>query len=326
MKFQLSFNPEKFPVPILHQQPIFLIGSCFTESIGDRLARARFRTIQNPHGILYDPLSITNSLISYIDRKKYSVEDLVFLNDLWHSWDHHGSFSGNDQQKVLEHINQSQEAAHEFLRQADWVFITLGSAFVYRLMSDGREVANCHKAPGKAFSKTMLTIEEIKSSLDSCIHRLFHFNRSIKIIFTVSPVRYVRDGLVNNNVSKARLIEVVHHLVNKFSGIYYFPAYELVNDVLRDYRFFKEDMVHPSTQAIDYVFDSFSQAAFDESTTTLVAEIDNIQSALEHRALHPGSLAHIEFRKSLLHRVKDFESRYPYINFNTASLDGLPDA
>jgi GSCFA family protein len=324
MKFQLSFKPERFPEPVLHQQRIFLIGSCFTESIGDRLARLKFHTIQNPHGILYNPISITNSLVSYIDRKKYSAADLVYLNDLWQSWDHHGSFSGPDQLQVIERINKSQEAAYDFLGRADWIFITLGSAFSYKLAADGREVANCHKAPAKAFSKAMLTIEEIKSSLDTCIHRLLHFKRSIKIIFTVSPVRYVRDGLVNNNVSKARLMEVVHHLVNKFSGICYFPAYELVNDVLRDYRFFKEDMVHPSSQAIDYVFDSFAQAAFDESTAALVSEIDKIQTALEHRALHPGTAPYTAFRETVMRRVNEIKTRYPYINFSTDSLEELP--
>ena len=200
---------------------------------------------------------------------------------------------------------------------ADLVFITLGSAFSYSLVDTGTSVANCHKAPAKSFNKHLLSIEEIKSVLDTCIHRLFHFNPSIRIIFTVSPVRYIRDGLVENNLSKSRLIEVVQHLVKKFSKLYYFPAYELVIDVLRDYRFFKEDMVHPNDQAIDFVFEAFSSACFDEQTMELVEEVDKINTAINHRPLHPNTPAYQKFKQNLLIKIKALQSKYPDLDFTS---------
>ncbi|WP_461402022.1 GSCFA domain-containing protein [Flavitalea sp.] len=294
-----------------------MMGSCFTENIGNRLSTLKFQALQNPNGILYDPVSITNSLVSYIEQKVYQPSDLILLNDLWQSWQHHGSFSGVDETEVLNNINASQKNATEFLKTADWVFITLGSAFSYSLVETGTSVANCHKAPAKSFNKHLLSIEEIKSVLDTCIHRLFHFNPSLRIIFTISPVRYIRDGLVENNLSKSRLIEVVQHLVKKFSKLYYFPAYELVIDVLRDYRFYKEDMVHPSDQAIDFVFEAFSSACFDEQTMELVEEIDKINTAINHRPLHPDTPAHQIFKQNLLIKIKALQTKYPNLDFST---------
>ncbi|HTE28378.1 MAG TPA: GSCFA domain-containing protein [Flavitalea sp.] len=317
MNFQLSFKPEKFPEPIRHNHRILMMGSCFTENIGNRLSTLKFQALQNPNGILYDPVSITNSLVSYIEQKVYQPSDLILLNDLWQSWQHHGSFSGVDETEVLNNINASQKNATEFLKTADWVFITLGSAFSYSLVETGTSVANCHKAPAKSFNKHLLSIEEIKSVLDTCIHRLFHFNPSLRIIFTISPVRYIRDGLVENNLSKSRLIEVVQHLVKKFSKLYYFPAYELVIDVLRDYRFYKEDMVHPSDQAIDFVFEAFSSACFDEQTMELVEEIDKINTAINHRPLHPDTPAHQIFKQNLLIKIKALQTKYPNLDFST---------
>ncbi|RYY22304.1 MAG: GSCFA domain-containing protein [Chitinophagaceae bacterium] len=318
MNFQLSFKPEKFADLIRHDQRIMLMGSCFTENIGKRLAALKFRTLANPNGIIYDPVSITNSVVSYIGEKIYQPSDLILLNDLWQSWQHHGSFSGSNATIVLEQINTSQKNAHEFLKSADWVLITLGSAFSYSLAETGDSVANCHKAQAKTFNKHLLSIEDIKSSLDTCIHRLFHFNPSLRIIFTVSPVRYIRDGLVENNLSKSRLIEVVQHLVKKFSQLYYFPAYELVIDVLRDYRFYKEDMVHPTDQAIDYVFDNFSSSCFDDPTMMLIEDIKKINSALNHRPLHPDTPAYQQFRQDLMSKINSLQSKHPHLNFPPA--------
>ncbi len=315
MKLQLTFAPEKLLPPIEHEHKLFLAGSCFTESIGERLAALKFDVMQNPNGIIYDPLSVTNSIISYIDRRQYAVSDLAEVNGLWHSWQHHGSFSAPSAEDVLKKVNDSQIKAHIFLQQAHWCFITLGSAFSYQLIESGDSVANCHKVPASKFTKRLLTIEEIKSSLDTCIHRLFHFNPRLRIIFTVSPVRYIRDGLIENNLSKARLIEVVQHLVSKFEGIHYFAAYEIVNDVLRDYRFFKEDLVHPSPQAIDYIFEEFSAAAFSDGAKALISEIARLNSALQHRVLHPGTAAHQLFIEKIKSDIISLEHRFPNLDF-----------
>jgi hypothetical protein len=245
---------------IRYQQKILLTGSCFTEHIGNYLGDVKFDLLQNPSGILFDPLSVAQSLISYIEGKQYGAADLFFLNELWQSWHHHGIFSDTDQQRCLNRINASQLQAHAFLRSADWLLITLGSAFSYVLKKEQMPVANCHRAPADWFSKKLLPVEEILSAFDEVIYRLLEFNPSLKIVFTVSPVRHIRDGVIENNRSKARLIEAVHHFANKFGRIYYFPAYELVIDVLRDYRFYDRDMVHPNYQATGFVLEKFMQS------------------------------------------------------------------
>jgi len=244
MDFMVNIDLKKLPQPIRYNDSILLIGSCFTEHIGNSLQELKFPVLQNPNGILFDPHSVCKSLISYIENKKYEEKDLFQLNEVWNSWQHHSRFSKLNSKEAIRQINASQEQAHEFLKKADWIIITLGSSFSYRLsqagqseapggVSDVLSVANCHRAPAKWFNKHLLGIDEIVSMLDNCYHRLLQFNPKLQIIFTVSPVRHIRDGVVENNRSKARLIESVHHMVNKFDRLNYFPAYELVIDVVK---------------------------------------------------------------------------------------------
>jgi hypothetical protein len=224
MEFQLPITIASLPRPIGYPDKILLTGSCFTEHIGNALRDWKFDTLQNPNGILFDPASVASSLISYIQPRLYTEEDLVFFNEVYQSWQHHSVFSHVDKTECLRGINASQDRAHAFLKEADWLIITLGSAFSYRLADGGATVSNCHRAPAQTFNKHLMTIEEINTALDSCIYQLFYFNPNLRILFTVSPVRHIRDGVVENNRSKARLIESVHHLVNKFDRIWYFPA------------------------------------------------------------------------------------------------------
>ena len=322
MEFQLPITFASLPQPIRYGEKILFTGSCFTEHIGEALSDWKFTTLLNPNGILFDAASVASSLISYIAPKRYVAEDLVFFNELWQSWQHHSRFSGTDKAAVLDRINASQERAHAFLREADWLIITLGSAFSYRLVSDVPAdlsagagplgaVANCHRAPGKNFVKHLLTIEEIVTALDSCLHQLFYFNPGLRVIFTVSPVRHIRDGVVENNRSKARLIESVHHLVNKFDRLFYFPAYELVIDVLRDYRFYDIDMVHPNYAATQFVLEKFTEYGIDASSRAVLEEVKKLVVARRHRPLHPDTEAHARFRREQYERVADLSRRYP---------------
>src|SRR6185312_12482046 len=292
MEFQLPISLGSLPRPIRYGDKILLTGSCFTEHIGDALQDWKFDILQNPNGILFDVASVASSLLSYIQPRIYTVDDLIFLNELWQSWQHHSIFSGTDRDAVVASINASQQRAHAFLKEADWLIITLGSAFSYRLAEGGKEVANCHRAPGKTFVKHLLTIEEIQTALDGCLYQLRYFNPKLRVIFTVSPVRHIRDGVVENNRSKARLLESVHHLVNKFNGLYYFPAYELVIDVLRDYRFYDIDMVHPNYAATEFIMEKFMQHYIDEESAAVAQEIKKIITARKHRPLQPGTVAH----------------------------------
>jgi len=204
--------------------------------------------------------------------------------------------------------------AYQFLREADWLIITLGSAFSYKLVEQNLQpVANCHRAPAQWFQKHLSTLDEIIARLDNTIHQLFHFNRKLNIIFTISPVRHIRDGVVDNNRSKARLIEAVHHLVNKFDKLFYFPSYELVIDILRDYRFYAEDMVHPNYLATDFVLEHFTRTYMSDTTLTIIEDLKKIAIARKHRSAHPGTEAHKKFLESYLVKAQTLQEKYPYL-------------
>jgi GSCFA family protein len=317
------FLPIQIPVPaerISYPQKILLTGSCFTEHIGLHLSDMKFETLQNPNGILFDPLSVAYSLISYLKPAIYRSEDLFFHNELWQSWKHHGQFSDTGQQNVLGKINRSQQAAHYFLKQADWLIITLGSAFNYVLKEQNKPVANCHRAPAGWFIKKLQPVENMLAALDEALHRLFAFNPGLQIVFTISPVRHIRDGVIENNRSKARLIEVAHQLVSKFNRVYYFPAYELVIDVLRDYRFYDKDLVHPNYMATNYVLENFMEHYMNPETRLLAEEIRKLQSSYKHRALHPDTEAHRRFLQEQYARTLELAEKYPFLDFKPELL------
>lgn len=329
MEFQLPIQIDALPNPIGYMDKIMLTGSCFTEHIGNALRDWKFDVLQNPNGILFDPASVASSLVAYIDNRPYGEEDLVYFNELWQSWQHHSQFSHVDKGEALRGINESMARAHAFLKEAKWLIVTLGSSFSYRLVADapdqfrpgrpgpgegGMPVANCHRAPGQIFRKHLMTIEEISAGLDNCLYRLFQFNPSLQIIFTVSPVRHIRDGVVENNRSKARLIEVVHHLVNKFSRLWYFPAYELVIDVLRDYRFYDIDMVHPNYPATQFVLENFTRYYIDKEAQAVLEEVKKIVIARRHRPFQPTTQAHQRFLRDQLERARDLAKRCPFLD------------
>jgi hypothetical protein len=333
MEFQLPISIKPLPNPIRYGDKILLIGSCFTEHIGSSLEELKFSILQNPNGILFDPASVSRTLISYVDCKKYTESDFFQWNEVWHSWEHHSRFSHTDLQQATRIINESQEKAHGFLKEADWIIMTLGSSFSYRLteqalktaesfqkpplgvpMATGMGVANCHRAPAQWFQKHLLTVDEIVSELNNMLQKLFEFNSRLKIIFTVSPVRHIRDGVVDNNRSKARLIESVHSLVSKWEKTYYFPAYELVIDVLRDYRFYDVDLVHPNYMATEFVLENFAKYCIDEDSQKIMEEVKSIVIARKHRAFQPETKGHRQFLKTHLEKAKDLQAKYPFLD------------
>ncbi|HTR27961.1 MAG TPA: GSCFA domain-containing protein [Puia sp.] len=316
MEFQLPITIPSLPNPIQYGERILLTGSCFTEHIGNALTDWKFLTFQNPNGILFDPASVASSLVSYIGPKHYGKEDLLFLNDLWQSWQHHSIFSHPDPAECLRGINAAQEKAHDFLHEADWLIITLGTAWSYRLVDGNRAVANCHRAPGQWFHKHLMTIGEIQAALDGCLHQLWQFNPRLRILFTISPVRHIRDGVVENNRSKARLIEAVHQLVGKWERLFYFPAYELVIDVLRDYRFYDIDMVHPNYPATTFVLEKFVRHCIDEPARQLLEEVKKIMTARRHRPLQPTTPAHRRFLQEHFQKTAELARQHPFLDFS----------
>lgn len=314
MKWMLDLDITPPDQRIGHADPVMLIGSCFTEHIGNQLQEYKFRVLQNPNGILFDPESVSRSLVSYIRNETLEEKDLVYLNELWHSWAFHSRFSGMDAGKVLAAMNESRHRAHTFLRSARWLIITLGSSFSYRLVENSLPVANCHRAPGQWFRKHLMSIEEINTTLDNTLYQLMHFNPDLRVIFTVSPVRHIRDGVVENNRSKSRLLEVVHHLVNKFDRLYYFPAYELVIDVLRDYRFYDVDLVHPNYQATAFVMEKFLQSFITDESARICQELRPVLNAFRHKPFEPNTEAHKRFLMSNLQKAREIGEAFPFLD------------
>ncbi len=295
---------------------MFLTGSCFAENMAIRLKQHRFNVVDNPHGILFNPVSVAESLGSYIKGRQYSEADLFYLNELWNSWEHHSEYSHIDKQSALAGINASQKRAAAFIKEATHVMITLGSAYCYVLKETGKVVSNNHRAPANWFEKKLLGIDVITGKFTETLNALLEINPSVQIIFTVSPVRHYRDGIVENNRSKARIIESVHQLCEKFQQAYYFPAYELVIDILRDHRYYDIDFVHPNYLATDHVWQRLIEACMDEPTLQLMKQVYEIAIARGHRPRFPQTEAHKKFRDSYVQKIRALMAQYPYLQLN----------
>jgi GSCFA family len=315
---QLMLTPDipALQKPITYTDNILLIGSCFTGHIYDRLHQHKFTVLSNPHGILFNPLSVADSLNSYIDGRQYRPDELFQLNELWNSWDHHTRFSHIDKAAALDGINQSQTEATAFLQKADWVMITLGSAFQYYLKDSGKPVANNHRAPAQWFEKRLLSIEAIIAALSQTLEKLFVANPYVRVLFTISPVRHIRDGVTDNNRSKARLIEGVHSLCENYDRAHYFPAYELVIDILRDYRYYDVDFVHPNFLATSYVWEQFVKSCISPSVYDVMEQVKEIVTARLHRSRFPETEAHRDFLKRYAAKTLALMEKYPYLDMS----------
>lgn len=320
MNFHAEFFPKQFIKKISHHHKIMLIGSCFTEQIGNNLRQHKFNVLENPHGILFNPVSIANAIVSYAQNKSYEINDLFYHNELWGSWYHHTRFSNIDKETAINTINQSQHQANTFIKSSEWLLITLGSSFIYEnhsipeLNKYDNVVANCHKIPNDKFNRRILETAEIIKILSRIIECLKKINLHLNIIFTISPVRHLREGFIENNRSKAALINAVHSLVND-DDILYFPAYELIIDDLRDYRFYAEDMVHPNYAATQYVWEKFVDTIMDNGTKELMKEVNSINAARNHKPFNPGSKQHKSFLQFNYEKASVLAELYPNLNF-----------
>ncbi len=313
---QLEFHIEPIDKPISYKNKILSIGSCFAENIAQKLERYKFDTLCNPHGILFSPLMVAESLLAYVNKKEYTADDLFYQNELWNSWEHHSRFSNINKEAALQDINTSVNQAHEYIKTATHLIITYGTAYQYYLQETGKPVSNNHKVPADNFEKILLPAEEIVLTTSEAIDTIMSINPDIQIILTVSPVRHLRDGIINNNRSKARLIEGVHQLCAEYDNAYYFPAYELVVDVLRDYRFYAADMAHPSEQAVDFVWSKFIESCLHQDAASLLKEIEVVVSAAQHRSRFPDTDAHKKFLTRNAQKVEKILSQHPYLNLD----------
>ena len=321
MKFHFEFDIKKPAQLIRHPQKLLLMGSCFTENIGEKLRKHKFSILENPNGILFNPVSVAEAVAMYINNRQITGADIFQHNETWHSWKHHSRLSGITAEDCVNKINTATALAQGYLKKTDHLFITLGSAWTYTLTEHaanavkGMVAANNHKAPANWFSKQLLTVDETLQVIDNMLQQLLQFNSRLQVIFTISPVRHLREGAIENNRSKAVLIQAVHQLTEKYDHLYYFPAYELVIDDLRDYRFYAEDLVHPNYQATQYVWEKFVDACMDDETKSLLKEIAEINLAYQHKAFNPLTTHHGIFLKNYYKKTSILREKYPYIDF-----------
>jgi GSCFA family len=321
MLFRTALPAQPASFPIGYESPILGIGSCFIENIGQRLKARQLPFIENPFGIVYNPLSMARQLEMILDKKTFLEADLVNINGLWHSWEHHGRFSGVEKKDVLSRIHQELNLANAFFQNksnANRLFLTFGTSKVFELKTTQTVVANCHKAPPQYFTTRRLSVEEIVAAWQPILEKLFLQNTDLQIVITVSPIRHLREGLVDNNLSKAVLLLATAALCELFpNNVHYFPAYELVIDDLRDYRFYEKDMTHPNELAIDYIWQYFSQTYFSPETRHIISEVEKINAQLAHRPLHGADTeGYQKFITATQERAATLVEKYPFLSFN----------
>ena len=312
MKFRTEISNPNYPFLIRHGEKILLVGSCFSDNIGKKLEYFGFDVLYNPFGVVYNPSSIAEQLLRVINQRIPSEDEYLNRNDLWHHFDFHSVLSGTDLQEVMDKNKKLIKSTCEFLKDTKYLFLTLGTSIIYKIISGNKIVANNHKYPADYFSKQSLKTEEIVPILENCFSDIFDFNPDLKIIMNISPVRHLKDGLIENQRSKAALILATEELTDN-SRIFYFPSYEIMMDDLRDYRYYAEDLIHPIQSAIEYIWEKFSECFFEIETMHINQKLDKINKALLHRPLFPETNAYNNFRKALEAEIQKFKTDYPFV-------------
>ncbi|MGY6648653.1 GSCFA domain-containing protein [Wenyingzhuangia sp. IMCC45574] len=290
-----------------HTSKILLLGSCFSENIGKKLDYFKFSTHINPFGVLFSPTAIEKVLFDAISKKEYIEADIVQNGEVFHSLHHHSDLSALSANEVLMNIHQAQESCLSFLKEASHVIITLGTSWVYEYVKTKKLVANCHKIPQTEFSKRILSVDEVTASLENIVSLINSVNPSTQIIFTVSPVRHTKDGLVENSLSKAHLLSSVATIVKNGHDVSYYGSYEIMMDDLRDYRFYEADLIHPNQVAIDYIWEQFTSVWITEKAQSYFKRIASVQQSKLHKPFHAESQSHQKFLQKLAVKQNELE-------------------
>ncbi|MPT30492.1 MAG: hypothetical protein E2600_02265 [Chryseobacterium sp.] len=305
MKFRTEVGINVSEKKIGIEDCIFSIGSCFATEMHEKFSEGQIQSLNNPFGTIFNPYSIHNAIQQIYDAKEYQESDLILANENYISLDHHSSFDSRYSRRSLEKINKNIEEANQFLQNTSFVIITFGTSYIYEFLPKNKLVANCHKIPQKFFEKRFLSHQELTDSINKSIEILKDICKNdTQILFTVSPVRHTKDGMIENQLSKSKLITAVHEVISQFENCHYLPIYEIMMDDLRDYRFYKEDMIHPNNQAINYIFEKFGGAYFSESTKDFIKENFKIMKALEHKTDDEKDPKFIEFKEKLNERIE----------------------
>ncbi len=319
-RFRTTLPVPNYNFTLDHNDKILCIGSCFAENMAHKLQCNKFSTLLNPFGILYDPVSIEKALLKLLEGDQFSEKDLFNHQGLWHSFDHHGHFSKPEKGETLHEINAALANGKTFLKNTNRLIVTFGTANVFVYKISGETVANCHKLPGNEFDRKRLDIETIVEKLSFAFEKIKKQNIDLQIITTVSPIRHIRDGIVENQKSKAVLLLALDQIVANLDFVHYFPSYEILLDDLRDYRFYDADLIHPSKVAIDYIWDFFKQSFFNKPTLDLMIEIEKIVIASKHRPFHPESAQHQIFLKQQMKDINLLTEKFGFLDFSNEKM------
>lgn len=314
MKLQTQVPLSKVEHPIDYNSQMLLLGSCFVENIGKKFSYYKFQTVQNPFGILFHPLAIEKLISRAIGQNEYTEKDVFYLNERWQCYDAHSDLSSVSRDQLVQNLNNGLSVTLHQIKKASHVIITLGTVWVYALKETAQEVANCHKVPQREFDKKILSVSEIVASLQNTIAQIKSVNAEVKIIFTVSPVRHLKDGFVENQLSKAHLLTAIHEVLKDGNAVY-FPSYEIMMDELRDYRFYADDMIHPNTMAVNYIWEQFKSVWVSDSIEPIMNDVDSIQKGLRHRPFNQESEQHQKFTVNLERKIAYLQEEYSFMNF-----------
>jgi hypothetical protein len=328
MNFTTKIDIPENPNPIDYNSKIVSLGSCFAENMGDKFQYFKFQSTTNPFGIIFNPVSIERIIDRVVNEVIFTEEDIFFHIERWHSFEVHSDLSHSDPTELLANLNRVLKETKKRLQEATHIIITYGTSWVYRNIEQDSIVANCHKVPQKQFTKELLSVLAIQESIKNTIRLIQSINSNSNFIFTISPVRHLKDGFVENQWSKANLITSIHdnlkfEMIRQFAvarvcnlkSAIYFPSYEIMMDELRDYRFYAEDMLHPNQTAIDYIWERFSESCIDENSFQTMNEVQEIQKGLNHRSFNPDSEQHLKFISKLHQKINFIKEKFPHMQF-----------
>ncbi|OOG76954.1 GSCFA domain-containing protein [Flavobacterium sp. A45] len=317
MNFATKINITQNPNPIDYNSKIVSLGSCFAENIGDKFQYFKFESIVNPFGIIFNPVSIEKIINRVVNDVLFTEDDVFFHNERWHCFEVHSDLSHSNATELLANLNKILVETKKQLQEATHVIITYGTSWVYRNIEKDTIVANCHKMPQKQFAKELLSVDTVKKSITNTIDLIQSLNSNCNFIFTVSPVRHLKDGFVENQRSKSHLITAFHNLLSENNNLQseYFPSYEIMMDELRDYRFYAEDMLHPSQIAIDYIWERFKESTISETAYPTMDIVESIQKGLQHRPFNPHSESHKKFEANIQSKIATLVAQYSFMKF-----------
>lgn len=316
MQFSLKVPLVPSLNPLDYESKVLLLGSCFSENIGSKFTYFKFQTTINPFGIIFNAASLELLIKRCLNKDYFTEQDVFFHQDLWHCFEVHSDLSHPDQNKLLTVLNNKLDELNQQIKELTHIFITFGTSWVYRHRETQQIVANCHKVPQKVFEKELLSVDQNRVSIQNLISFFHALNPKLRIVFTISPVRHIKDGFFENHVSKGHLFAALHQICSEVGAkVDYFPSYEIVQDELRDYRFFEKDMLHPNALAIDYIWEQLTSVYCTELTHSIMKEIDSIQKGLAHRPFNPTTQSHQSFLEQLNSKIQEIKKQLPHLNF-----------